>query len=646
MPSAGGVASLRKLNLKGGLYFWNPQPTALQGACTLLARSTQGNSFHSNFRSRGCAFARFLGTYDSSKNPERIVEDMLEPNTHLWNLAISSHSRNGQGQKSIQLFKMMLQKGGLPDKDTFIILLSACASQIDLVEGKQVHALILGSALQSDITLGNAIISLYGKCSSLEGARKAFYNMLKHNVVSWNAIIGVHAQNGQGQEALQMFDQMKYEAILANNVTFICTLDACANQAAMEKGIQIHACIIACEFKADVIVDTALVNLYGKCGSLENAHRMFDKMPERNVISWNAIVAAYAQHGQGKMALPLFDRMQEEGMMPNNVTFISIISACAGHTDLARGKQMHARVKGSGCVSDVLEKALMHMYHNCGSLGDVQRMFEEMPQRNLVSWNVMVATYAQHKQGDQALTLFDQMQLEGAIPDKITFITFLSACTSMEALAEGMRMHAIIVGCGFQSDVAVGNAILHMYGKCGSLENARQLFYNTPQRDSVSWNAMLAAYAQHGEAKRALQLLEYMQSEQVVPDKISFVSVLSACSHAGLVNEACHYFASMRQDYGLTPIIDHYNCIIDLLARTGRLDEAEDLVHNMPVQWTAVSMRTLLGACRYQADATRGEYFAEHVFALDPQNTAPYTILTGLYTAAGRVENEAKVMAH
>lgn len=231
------------------------------------------------------------------------------------------------------------------------------------------------------------------------------------------------------------------------------------------------------------------------------------------------------------------------------------------------------------------------------------------------------------------------------MPDKLTFISVLSACASHVHLAKCKCIHACVVGSVFEVDLVVGNALLSMYGKCGSLDNAQSIFDKLPTRDVFSWNAMIAAHAQNGRSKLALQLLPSMQKEGVMPDKVTFVCLLAACSNAGLVDEGNDFFVSMQQDHGLTPDAEHFNCMINLLGRVGRLEEAEDLIHKMPFEPTPVSWLTLLGACKHHVDVERGERAADLLFRMDPSDVAPYMLLSNMYVAAGREDDAAKVLA-
>lgn len=628
-----------------------------------------------------------------------------------WNFMITAYAQKGKVQEAFQLFNQMQCEGVFADKFVFVSILSACASPTVLAEGKRVHVLLICSGTFLDAVVGTALVNMYGKCGELENAQEVFAKISERDVVSWNAMIAVYAHLGRSQNALSLFEQMQRNGVTADKFTFVTVLSACASQGALAEGRVKHRGFVGSGLESDIVIGNALINMYGKCGCPEDAKAIYDQIPEHNTLSWTAMIAAFAQHGHNQDALQLLEQMQWEGLVPDDITFVSILSTLHCPSVLDEGKRMHARILGTEFESDmIVVNALLNMYIKCGSLEEAQQIFDKMPMREAVSWTAMTAAYVQHGQGKHALELFEQMKKEGVVLDEITFISIISACSSQAALVEGKWMHACIISSRFESDVAVGNAlismyskcgclddalttfekmqkwddvtfisilsacasqasltegkcvhacimcsqveldptvgnaILSMYGRCGSLVDARWIFDRILKRNLAIWNAMIAAYAQVGEGKHALQLFDLMRQERVMPDEATFVSVLSACSHTGLVDEGSKHFISMHQDYGITPEVDHYNCMVDLLGRVGRLDEAEDLIRNMPLQPTGVSWMTLLGACRTQVDVERGQRAAMRAFELDPKSTAPYVTMSNLYATVGRGDDAARVM--
>lgn len=270
-------------------------------------------------------------------------------------------------------------------------------------------------------------------------------------------------------------------------------------------------------------------------------------------------------------------------------------------------------------------------------------VFCKMPLRNNITWNAMITACVQNEHFKEALEVYLQMLLEGLRPSKITFVCVLDACANMAALDMSEDIHANILDSGFELDDFLGSAVINMYAKCGKLDKARITFGSIPEQNVVVWNAMIAAYTQNGHGNKALELYQQMQLKAIKPDAITFVSILSACNHTGNVEDGRSYFVSMNSEFGLKHTVEHYECMIDILGRTGQLDEAEDLIGNAPFQYRASAWLRLLGACRIHGDVKRAEHAADRVFELDPKNSAPYVLLSNIYAAAGMWGHVAKV---
>jgi pentatricopeptide repeat protein len=466
------------------------------------------------------------------------------------------------------------------DSSGYLHLLQACIQKKALTEAKIVHAHINERRLMGDSLLSNTLISLYVKCRSLADARRVFDEMSERDVCSWTVMIAGYAKHGPPQEALVLFRRMRETGVQSNQFTFASILPACINLGFLDQGMEIHEEIIKDGFQSDVVVSTALVDMYAKCGSLEDARKVFGKMPERDLVSWNAMIAGYAQNG---------------------------------------------------------------------NVDEAFKLFSAMPQRDVVSWNVVIAGFAHNGYGEEALRLFQQMQLDGMRPDSQTFASTLPACANFAALEQGTEIHEKIIRSGFQSDMVVANALIDMYAKSGSIQKARELFDKMNQRDVVSWTSMIAGYAIHGCGKEALKLFELMKHSGVCPNHVTFVSILTACSHAGLVDEGYAYFNCMSKYYNVTPGMEHYRCMVDLLGRAGHLSEAQEFINKMQVKPDPILWICLLSACSIHNNIELGESVAERLFVLYPDLHAPYILLSNIYAAVGRwddIQKIRKMMRH
>eukprot|EP00253_Pinus_taeda_P001147 PITA_01147 len=627
----------------------------------------------------------------------RVFNQLPERDAVSWTVMIAAYSKQGHCEEAMKLFCQMKRLGFHPNEYTFGSILPACS---DPAAVEEIHGQIVTCGFEQNVILGNTLVDIYAKCGSIENARYAFDKIPQPDVVSWTtliagylqngcvgealdlfqtipqrtvfswtAMISGYVQNGHGGEALELFRQMQLTGVRPNSNTLTSILPACANSAALKQGMEIHAQATKSGLlQSDVFVENALVDMYGKCGSIGNAcnvfgkmrqrnviswtvmmagfakngcvdeaFKLFQEMPVKNVISWTVLIAGCAQNGCLEEAVTLFQQMQAAGLKPNSNTFASVLSACANLTALEEGMVIHAKIIKNGFLSDVfVGSALVDMYAKCDSIENARKCFDRMPERNTVSWTTMIRAYVHNGHSDEALKLFRQMQVVGLKPDPNTFASILPACANLAALDQGKEIHVEIIKCKFQSDVFIANALVDMYAKCGSIKKARSVFDNVHQRDVVSWNAMISGYAMHGYAKEALALFEEMQQSHIIPDHFTLISVLSACCHAGLVEKGRQYFDDLGQRYHITPTMEHYGCMVDLLGRAGYLDEAHDLIKRMPIKPNATVWGCLLSACRVHTNIELGEYAAEHIIELDPNDAAPYIVLPILYAKAGR----------
>eukprot|EP00249_Psilotum_nudum_P014837 c25030_g18_i1 orf=1-921(+) len=306
---------------------------------------------------------------------------------------------------------------------------------------------------------------MYGKCGSPLDARSVFDKLPLRDLISWNAMIAAYGQNARGKEALDLFRQMQQEGMKPDGATFVCILGACLSPASLTAGKVIHASIVVSRFELDVVVGTALLNMYKKCGTPDDARNVFDNMRQRNVVTWTAMITAYCQNGNAKEALELFWQMQQQGVKPNNITFASVLGACASPTALTEGKVIHANILSWGLRSDTVKTALVNMYGKCGSLEDARSVFSKIYQRDVVCWTAMIAACVQNGHGEEALEFFGQMQRDGVKPNSTTFVSVVGAGACIASLTGAKVIHAKVVESGFDSDDVVQNSLVNMYGK-------------------------------------------------------------------------------------------------------------------------------------------------------------------------------------
>ncbi|OMP01271.1 hypothetical protein COLO4_12017 [Corchorus olitorius] len=590
------------------------------------------------------------------------------------------------------LLKQIVGDISLPDSSPLAKLLDSCIRSKSLHGVHRLHARIIKSPFASETFLLNRLIDAYGKCGSLEDANKVFeripqrnifswnsvitaltkcgfideaasifQSMSEHDQCSWNTIISGFAQQDRFEEAISYFVRMHTEDFVLNEYSFASALSACSGLKDIKMGTQIHALISKTRFSSDVYMGSALVDMYGKCGSVNCGQSAFDDMSERNRVSWNSLITCYEQNGPAAAALQVFLRMMEFGIQPDELTLASVVSACATLSAIKEGQQIHAcvvkcdklrddlvlcnalvdmyakcnRIEDARCVFDgmqvrnvVSETSMVSGYAKAASVKTARLMFTKMAERNIVSWNALIAGYTQNGEDEEALRLFCLLKRESICPTHYTFGNLLNACANLADLQLGRQAHAHVLKHGFrfqfgeESDIFVGNSLIDMYMKCGSIEDG---------------------YAQNGYGKKALELFKNMLVSGEKPDHVTMIGVLSACSHAGLVEEGRHHFSSMSVEYGLLPLKDHYTCMVDLLGRAGCLDEAKNLIETMPMKPDAVVWGSLLGACKIHRDISLGKYVAEKLLEIDPSNSGPYVLLSNMYAELGRWADVVRV---
>ncbi|XP_059067251.1 pentatricopeptide repeat-containing protein At2g03880, mitochondrial-like [Cryptomeria japonica] len=635
-------------------------------ACAKMEALEQGMDIHQSIKDRGISSnivvaSSLVDMYAKCGRIDKaheVFDKMPQRDVVSWNAMIAGYAQNGfvekaldtfkqmqlEGyaqneyvEKALETFKQMQLVGVKPNSRTFASSLSACAKMGAMELGIEIHRSIMEGEFLSDIIVGNALVDMYAKCGRIDKVHGLFDKMHKRDVISWTGMIAGYAQNGFVGKALKTLKQMQLAGVKPNSTTFASILPACAKMGALELGMNIHQSILEGGLLTDIIVGNALVDMYAKCGRIDKAYELFDRMPQRDVFSWNAMILGYAQNELVEKALKTFKQMQLAGVKPDSTTFANILSACAKMGALELGMAIHQSIMDRGILSNVVvSTALMDMYAKCGSIDKACELFDKMPQKDVISWNTMIAGYTQNGFVEKALETFKQMQLAGIKEDSTTFASILPACAKMGALEQGMDIHQSINDRGISSDVVVATALVDMYAKCGSIGKARELFDKMSQRNVVSWNAMIVGYAQNGFCKDALKVFELMKHSGTYPDIISFACILCACSHAGLVDEGCTYFNHMSDFYCITPTVDHYVYMVDLLARSGYLEDTLKFIIKMPVKPVVVVWMCFLGACRLHMNIGLGVYTAILLFDLDPKNAATYVLLSNIYAEAGR----------
>eukprot|EP01018_Ginkgo_biloba_P001138 Gb_18436 [translate_table: standard] len=594
-------------------------------------------------RSNGQCTCFCVSTITPALKKEPRETEMLK-DKHILRKDGLLNSMDACALEALIIFCQMQEECIKPNQFVLASVLQACASLRALERGKELHAKSIKMFSDIDPSVENALLAMYAKCGNVEDALLVFDRMPEHTVVSWNMMTTAYLQNGLPEEAVKMFCRLRRVGLKPNQYIFSNVLRSCTELGDLLLGKQVHVQTIKNGFDSDVSSGSALVTIYAKFGRVEDARTVFDNMQKPDAVSWTVMLAGYAQNGHGEAALKLFCQMQWEAMKTDQFILSSVLSACASLPAIKCGKEVHNQVIKTAWVLDVtIGNSLVTMYAKCGLIQAARRVFDKMSKRNVVSWTAMIVGYVQNGHSEEALKLYVELQCARLKPNQFTFASLLSACATLACLELGKEVHAHVIKNGLESDVSVGNSLITMYAKCGSIEDAREVFDRMPQLNVVSWNAMITGYSFHGNAKEGLKLFNKMQESGMKPNDSTFIGVLTACSHVGQVKQGFHFFDSMSEDYGIHPQKEHYSCIVDLLGRAGRLYEAEEYINKMPFEPDALVWRSLLSACRIHSNAELGKHAAERILELEPQNAASYVLLSNIYAAVGRWDDKTRV---
>ncbi|GER54323.1 pentatricopeptide repeat-containing protein [Striga asiatica] len=538
------------------------------------------------------------------------------------------------------------------NSDSYVLLLSAFGEFSCLEEGKrkgkEVHGYVTRTGINdSSVSVGNSLINMYAKCRSIKDARSVFISMLDKDSVTWSSIISGLDQNERFEDALSCFVEMKKFELIPSNFTLISTLSSCASLGWIWMGEQIHCEAIKLGLDLDVSVSNTLLTLYADTKCITKCRKLFSLMPDHDSVSWNSILRAFKDNETSIIeASKYFLRMMRSGWSPNNVTFTNILSAAASLCNLELTRQIHClALKHQFTEDNIVKNSLLTCYGKCGQINECEILFSRMVDKDEVAWNSMISGYLHDERLVEAMDLVKLMLQNGQRLDLFTFATVLSACASVATLEHGMEIHACAAKARLASDVVIGSALVDMYAKCGRIEYASRFFERMPVKNVYSWNSMISGYARHGDGEKALEIFARMKIEnQQKPDHVTFVGVLSACSHMGLVREGYEHFESMTEIYSLTPKIEHFSCMVDLLGRAGEFNKLEEFINNMPIDPNVLIWRTVLSACGRSSGRTLdlGKRAAKMIIDLEPHNAVNYVLVANMYASGAKWEYVAE----
>lgn len=616
-------------------------------ACGKMGAIDKGKSVHIEILERGLEACRLLGNAlvdmyvkcGGLKNALQLFNRLPTKDVVTWNSLIAGYVHCGHSADALGLYAGMRREGvTCASTVTFICLLKACANVGALHNGKQLHAQILERGMEADERVGNALAHMYVTCGSIEDAHRLLDRLPLKDVVTWNVMMQGSFQCGLFEEAFNLYERMRQNGILPTRVTFMCMLRACAKMEAIEKGREIHTHILEYGMEEDSFVMNTLVAMYAKLGALKDARTLFDRLSTRDVVTWNAMIEGYAQHGLGEEALNVYNTMWLDGLVPDKVTFIASLKACASLGILQRARELHAQISAVGQeLDEFVGNSLVDMYANCGSLEDACTVFDRLAVKTTVTWNAMIEAYVQNGRGLEALKTYERMLKTEVLPDKVTYLSTLKACGCTGALQLGKSLHGHLVDRGLEDDVSLRSALVDMYAKSGDLAAAWTLVNRLAISDVVTWTALINGYGKQNNARMAIQCFEDMLRHGVQPNCATFTCLLVACSHGSLVDEGQRYFNLMVEGYGIHPTLELSNCVVDLLARSGRLDAAEYMLRaTTPFEPNVAGWISILSASRKHGDVDRGKMCFDHLISIEPKLASAYVLMRSIYEDSGR----------
>ncbi|XP_010263222.1 PREDICTED: pentatricopeptide repeat-containing protein DOT4, chloroplastic-like [Nelumbo nucifera] len=537
-----------------------------------------------------------------------LFDELPRPNVFAWTSIISFYSRNGMFKECVRTYNEMKLQGIGPDGYVFPKVLRACTQSLSLAEGIRIHKDIIELGAEHNLQVCNSLIDMYSKCGDVQTAQRIFNGMAEKDLLTWNSMISGFVCNDFLDIAIEQLDAMRSEG-----------------------------------FEPDLVTWNTIMDAYCRMGLCNKALEIFEQIREPNIISLTTLISGYSRIGNHEMPLVIFrEMMSKQEVCPDPDALSSVLVSCRHMGVLRSGQEIHAYgIKTSARIEfyNSSGPALLTVYATSGRLRDARNVFQLMDKSDVVTWNAMILGLVHLGLGDLAIKYVREMQSRGLQYDETTVSTVLPVCD----LRFGKQIHAYIRRNALDSAISVWNALINMYSKCGCIRSAYTVFSKMDSRDVVSWNTMIGGYGMNGCGKAALQLLLEMKQSGFQPNSATFTSLLSACSHSGLVDDGLQLFDSLINCFDFSPRMEHFACVVDLLARAGKLEEAVDFIHNMPINPDKSIWGALLSACQAHQNINFGRLAAEHLFHLEPENPGNYVTLSNIYAKAGRWDDAVRV---
>ncbi|KAL3755692.1 hypothetical protein ACJRO7_002703 [Eucalyptus globulus] len=614
-------------------------------SCSALEEFDPGSSIHTYIVKKGMESNPILGSnlidlyYKCGYREQacNMLMHMENSDAIAWTTMISSFLEDRKWNLALHLYLRMVEAKVPPNEYTFVKLLAA-SSFLGLKYGMLIHAHLIMWGIQLNLILKTALVDMYSRFHMMEDAIKIFSLTPDFDVFLWTTIISGYVQSSKVREAIKAFLLMEVSGVAANNFTYSSLLTACTSILSLELGQQLHSRVILVGLDKDVSAGNALIDMYMKCScTVENAFQVFRYIYSPNVISWTTLIAGLAAHNYLRESFQFFQEMREAGVEPNSFTLSSILRACGTTEYPTHAMQLHGFIIKSKADHDItVGNALVDAYARLELFDDAWGVLSMMDHRDTITYTTLATRMNHVGHHGMALEMIRYMVKEEVMMDEFSLACFLSASAGMNEMISGGQLHCYSVKSGLGRWISVSNALIDLYAKCQCMKDAHKTFEEIPEPNTVSWNGLISGLVSTGNISPAFSMFEDMRLSGVKPDSVTLLLVLSACSRGGLVDLGLEYFHSVKEAYEIAPELYHYNCLVNLLGQAGRLDEARDMIENMPLKQNAMIYKTLLSACRLHKNVPLGEEMARKGMGLDPFDLTFYLLLAKLYDASGR----------
>ncbi|XP_022971725.1 pentatricopeptide repeat-containing protein At4g39530 [Cucurbita maxima] len=611
-------------------------------ACVQRDGGEPGSQVHSYIVKAGFDEDVYVGTslvdlyakHGEIEKARLIFDGLVMKSAVTWTAIITGYTKSGRSEVSLQLFNLMRESNVVPDKYVLSSVLNACSMLGFLEGGKQIHAYVLRRETKMDVLTYNVLIDFYTKCGRVKAGKALFDRMDIKNIISWTTMISGYMQNSYDWEAVELGSEMFRMGWKPDEYVCSSILTSCGSVDALQHGRQIHSYIIKVCLEHDNFVINALIDMYSKCNSLDDAEQVFDGTTSHSVVSYNAMIEGYSRQEYLDQALEIFREMRVKHVSPSFLTFVSLLGMSAALFCLQLSKQIHGlTIKYGVSLDKFTSSALIDVYSKCSCIRDARYVFEETTNKDIVVWNALFSGYNLQFESEEVFELYTDLQFSRERPNEFTFAALITAASNLASLQHGQQFHNQVLKMGLGLDPFITNALVDMYAKCGSVEEAEKTF-SSVWKDTTCWNSMISMYAQHGKAEEALWMFETMMNNDISPNYVTFVSVLTACSHVGFVEDGLQHFNSMAR-YGIEPGMEHYASVVTLLGRAGRLSEAREFIEKMTIRPAALVWRSLLSACRVFGNVKLAKHAAEMAISIDPMDSGSYIMLSNIFASKG-----------